>query len=141
MFLHDLFEGSHTSLCPLHHYSRQLCKDFYCTYSIWRKAILLRHDNIFFTYNYRSLFWSFWNELLKSINIANFFFVSLNRQMTLVYWKNHVQTIWVMTSSFRGLWTEIKLLVSKRFGCKLCLPIIWSNLSGHHLQMGTVYLI
>lgn len=46
LFLHALCEDPHISPCPLHHYSRQLCKSLYCTYSTWRKAILLRDDNI-----------------------------------------------------------------------------------------------
>lgn len=47
VFLHALCENSYTSLCHLHHYSRQLCKSLYCTYSTRRKAIFLKDDNIF----------------------------------------------------------------------------------------------
>lgn len=44
LFLHALCEDPHSFLCPPSN-SRQLCKHLYCTYSTWRKAILLRGDN------------------------------------------------------------------------------------------------
>lgn len=45
-------------------------------------------------------------------------------------------------SSLEVLWTENKLLVIRDLAVNsVCLPIIWSNLTGHHPQMGAVCLI